>query len=74
MIEVSFVSYESSPALNLSIIEREGDSWQFLSMEHLEWWLEGLLLFVTAIIGILGNVFFIAIFNYRKYYRNTFHW
>ena len=42
-------------------------------MENLEWLLEGLLLFITAICGILGNIVFIAIFSYRKYYINTFH-
>ena len=29
--------------------------------ERLEWWLEGLMLFVTAVLGLLGNLVFIAL-------------
>ena len=64
----------STEILSSSLRERPAaHSWQLNSMDHLEWWLEGVLLFITAIVGILGNIVFIAIFCYRKYYINTFH-
>lgn len=41
--------------------------------ERLEWWLEGLMLFVTAVLGLLGNLIFIAVFTCNRRNLNTFH-
>ena len=41
--------------------------------ERLEWWLEGLMLFVAAVVGLLGNLIFIAVFTYNRKNLNTFH-
>ena len=41
--------------------------------ERLEWWLEGLMLFVTAVLGLLGNLVFIVVFTCNRRNLNTFH-
>ena len=55
-------------------------SWQYCPgprtmslFERLEWWLEGLLLFVTAVLGLLGNLVFISVFTFNRRNLNTFH-
>ena len=41
--------------------------------ERLEWWLNGPILIVTAILGLLGNLVFIAVFTCKWRNLNTFH-
>ena len=46
---------------------------KMLEPESLEWWIEGLLLFITANIGIIGNLAFVTIFTINRKNINTFH-
>ena len=42
-------------------------------LEYLEWWLEGPILLVMIILGLLGNLVFIALFTCKWRNLNTFH-
>ena len=42
-------------------------------LKYLEWWLEGPILLVMIILGLLGNLVFIAMFTCKWRNLNTFH-
>ena len=44
-----------------------------IAMEYLEWWLEGPILLVMILLGLLGNLVFIAMFTCKWRNLNTFH-
>ena len=45
------------------------DDWE----EYFEFYVEGLLLFITGVFGVIGNIVFIIILSCRRQDINTFH-